>query len=78
VLDINSRELKAGDTAQLLCEILDVREPGVLVRVLNSEVQLLIGAKRDEALGGLVADPELTLFEPAHEPDRTPAAQLFE
>jgi hypothetical protein len=61
--DINGAELRTGDTASLLCEILDITEHGVAVRVLNSTQDLLVGCKHDEVLGGLVADSELTLFE---------------
>ena len=63
MLDINGAALAEGDTAQLLCEIRQITGDGIVVRVMNSEMELLIGAKHDEVLGGMVADSELTLFE---------------
>jgi len=65
--DINGQELVAGGAAQLLCEILEVApDEGVRVRILNSEQELLIGCKYDEALGGHVADSELAVLPFAH------------
>jgi hypothetical protein len=34
--------------------------PGVRVRVMNSDLEILVGIKHDEVLGGWVADSELT------------------
>jgi hypothetical protein len=62
--DINGGELREGGLAMLLCEVLAIDGDGVRVRVLNSELEILVGIKHDEALGGLVADSELTAFEP--------------
>lgn len=66
MMDINGSELRPHDLAKLLVEIVGFVPggAGVIVRVLNSEEQLAVGARIDEALGGLVADSELTLFEP--------------
>jgi hypothetical protein len=66
MLDINGQALHEGDTAQLLCEVTDISDRGVLVRVMNSELELMVDAKHDEVLGGLVAGSELTLFETAN------------
>jgi hypothetical protein len=63
MLDINGNPLREGDTAQVLCEVIEVTDHGVVLRVMNSDLQLSVDAKHDEVLGGLVADSELTLFE---------------
>lgn len=65
MLDINGQELREGALAMLLCQVLDIGEDSVRVRVLNSELEIDVGAKHDEVLGGLVADSELTAFEGA-------------
>jgi hypothetical protein len=66
MLDINGLEVVEGSLGKLLCEILSVDpEEGVRVRILNSEMELLIGCKQDEALGGLVADSEFAMLESA-------------
>lgn len=62
--DINGGELRAGGMAMLLCEVLAIDDVRVRVRVMNSELEIEVGAKYDEVLGGLVADSELTAFEP--------------
>jgi hypothetical protein len=63
MLDVNGQELRDRDLVQLLCEVIEVDESeGVRVRILNSEIELLIGCKRDEVLG-LVADSELVKFD---------------
>lgn len=61
--DINGQPLNPGDIAQLMCEVtsVDPRE-GVRVRILNSEMELVVGCKHDEALGGCIADSELVRF----------------
>jgi hypothetical protein len=69
--DINGGELREGSAAMLLCEVLAIDAEGVRVRVMNSELEILVGVKHDEVLGGMVADSELTAFEL---PD-TPIAQ---
>jgi hypothetical protein len=71
MLDINGQELRECALAMLLCQVLDIGEDSVRVRVLNSELEIDVGAKHDEVLGGLVADSELTAFESS-----PPAAQL--
>lgn len=63
MLDINGMPIVEGDTAQILCQVIELKPTGVVVRIMNSDMELLIGAKHDEVLGGLVADSELTLFE---------------
>jgi hypothetical protein len=64
MLDINGSEITERGLGQLLCEIVSVDPAeGVRVRILNSEVELLIGCKHDEALGGMVADSELAMME---------------
>lgn len=62
MLDINGQEILEGATGALLCEVLGMDEEGVRVRILNSEMELVIGCKNDEALGGLVADSEFAMF----------------
>jgi hypothetical protein len=62
MLDINGQEFRKGGAALLLCEVLEVLDEGVRVRIMNSEIELLVGAKHDEVLGGQVADSELTAF----------------
>ena len=61
--DINGQPIAEGDTVQLLCKVVsaDPRE-GVRVRVMNSEMELVVGCKHDEALGGCIADSELAKF----------------
>jgi hypothetical protein len=68
MLDINGQELREGDDAQLLCQVVEVKEQMVVVRIMNSEMLLSIGAKQDEVLGGLVADSELTFFRRGNQP----------
>ena len=65
MLDINGSPLLPGSPASLLCEILAVEDDHVRVRVMNSELEIAVGVKHDEVLGGLVADSELTAFEPS-------------
>jgi hypothetical protein len=60
VLDINGQELREGAAASLLCEIVAIEPEGIRVRVMNSDMELLVGTHHDEVLGGLVADSELT------------------
>lgn len=60
--DINGLDLREGDDAQLLCKVIEIREEGVAIRIMNSEMTLFIGCKQDEVLGGTVADSELTRF----------------
>jgi hypothetical protein len=76
MLDINGQPLRERDTAMLLCEIIEISEDGVRVRIMNSDLEMVVGVKRDEVLGGreLVADSELTLFESADKAVRDPAA----
>jgi len=76
VKDINGQELHKGGAGLLFCEIIEISEEGVLVRIMNSDLQLLVGSKHDEVLGGTVADSELTAFVEAAEPDglETPPA----
>lgn len=62
MLDINGQELREGGLAMLLCEVLEIEPQGVRVRVMNSDMELGVGAKHDEVLGGMVADSELTAF----------------
>jgi hypothetical protein len=62
MLDINGQRLLPGKPASLLCEILAVEDDHVRVRVMNSELEIAVGTKHDEVLGGLVADSELTAF----------------
>jgi len=74
MLDINGQPLRQGKLAQILCEILEVDDQGVLVRLLNSDIEVLVGARVDEPLGGLVADSELTAFVEA--PDEAEEARV--
>lgn len=68
MLDINGGEIREGGMAMLLCKVLAIDGEGIHLRVMNSEQELLVGAKQDEVLGGLVADSELTAFEPILQP----------
>jgi hypothetical protein len=63
LLDINGQELREGGLALLLCEIVGIEGGQVRIRVMNSEMELAVGSKHDEVLGGQVADSELTAFE---------------
>ncbi len=63
MLDINGNDLREGDVARLLCEIVSIEPRGIAVRIMNSDIVLYVGTKRDEVLGGEVADSELTKFE---------------
>lgn len=62
MLDINGQEIRAGGHALLLCEVIEVDDDQVRIRVMNSEMELAVGCHHDEVLGGLVADSELTAF----------------
>jgi hypothetical protein len=62
VLDINGQELCAGGDAMLLCEILEISDEYVRIRVRNSTTELFVSITHDEVLGGLVAGSELTAF----------------
>jgi hypothetical protein len=66
MLDINGQELREGGAALLLCEIVAFEPEGIHVRIMNSDMSILVGVRNDEALGGLVADSELTAL-PARE-----------
>lgn len=61
-LDINGQEIREGGLALLLCEVVEIEPTVVRVRIMNSEIELGVGTKRDEVLGGQVADSELTAF----------------
>lgn len=74
MLDINGGELRTGGMAMLLCEVVDVDNDHVRVRVMNSELEIDVGVKRDEVLGGLVVDSELTAFDPTMDPGAVVAA----
>lgn len=64
MFDINGQEIFEGAAGQLLCEVVSVDpDEGVKVRLLNSELELLIGCRQDEALGGLVADSEFAMLD---------------
>jgi hypothetical protein len=71
MLDINGQELREGAAAQLLCEITHIGAEGIALRVMNSELAILVGVKHDEVLGGLVADSELTAFVETEPPAKT-------
>ena len=64
MLDINGQPLEEGGLALLLCEVVAIEPEGVRIRIMNSEMELGVGAKHDEVLGGMVADSELTAFKP--------------
>jgi len=77
MLDINGREIEAGMTGQLLCEVVSVDGDGVVLRILNSETELVVGCKHDEALGGVIADSEFAVLDIRHEkaaPGEVPTA----
>jgi hypothetical protein len=69
--DINGQELREGSAALLLCEVIAIEPAQIVVRVMNSDMQLAVGTKHDEVLGGDVADSELTALSEvaASEPD---------
>ena len=73
MLDINGHELGVGDYAQLLVRVEEISDEGIRVRIANSEMELRVGFKNDEALGGLVADSELIFLASAAE-IQTPAS----
>jgi hypothetical protein len=62
MLDINGQELSEHDLVQLLCQIVEVREDAVRIRILNSEQELEVTASHDEVLG-LHTSPELSKFD---------------
>jgi hypothetical protein len=74
MLDINGQELRQGGLVLLLCEVAEISAEGVRIRVMNSDMELLVGVKHDEVLGGLVADSELTAFHPDPAEIAPPAA----
>ncbi len=74
--DINGQELREGGYAMLLCEVVKIDAGAVVLRVMNSDTQLAVGSKHDEVLGGMVADSELTVFEPEQYP--VPGTQLVD
>jgi hypothetical protein len=68
MLDINGHEINEGGAGLLLCEILAIESGGVRIRIMNSDLEMLVGAKHDEVMGGMVADSELTAFQEVAEP----------
>lgn len=62
--DVNGQEIRVRDLVQILCEVREISKDGVLVRILNSDQELLVSAAADEVLGGddLVASSELSKF----------------
>lgn len=60
--DLNGEEIKQGDLATLLCEVIGVEPNGVVVRICNSTIQLLIDAKPGEPHSELVASEELAKY----------------
>ena len=67
MLDINGGELREGEAALLLCHVVSIDPEGIRVRIMNSDMELLVGTRHDEALGGEVADSELTAIAPEPE-----------
>lgn len=57
--DINGETIAADDEMQLACKVIDILDDGILVRILNSEMELLISYQHDEVLG-TIASAELT------------------
>lgn len=51
--DVNGAEIVAGELMALLCTVSEIREEGVIVRVLNSQMELLVSCERDEVLGSI-------------------------
>jgi hypothetical protein len=67
MLDITGKPIEEGAAVQLLCTVLDVdEERGVTVRVMNSEMQLLVLLQHDEVLGVRAAS-ELLVVRTAQE-----------
>lgn len=68
--DSAGASLKAGDDAVLVCEVLRVIEaggseaPGVVVQILNSDMQLVISARK-VPMRGLVVSEELMKLQAA-------------
>jgi hypothetical protein len=70
MLDINGQAIVEGGAALLLCEVLEIQPGCIRLRVMNSEMELAVGAKHDEVLGGMVADSELTALVEENAPTR--------
>ena len=70
MLDINGQPIEEGGLALLLCEVIAIEPDCVRVRIMNSDMELGVGAKHDEVLGGMVADSELTAFKPEETPEQ--------
>ena len=64
MLDINGQSIRENGMALLLCQVLAIEKDHLRIRIMNSEMELAVGAHHDEVMGGLVADSELTAFEP--------------
>lgn len=60
MVDSSGQALQEGDAVVLLAEVIGIEEKGVVVRICNSTMQLLVSAHHDELRGGLVASSELT------------------
>jgi hypothetical protein len=73
MLDINGHPLGPGDYCQLLVRVEEITPEGIRVRVANSDFEMQVGFKQDEALGGAVADSELIfLANPKQSPAEAP------
>jgi hypothetical protein len=82
MLDINGQPIEEGRLALLLCEVLAIEPDGVRIRIMNSDMELSVGAKVDEVLGGMVADSELTAFvetpaEPEHDDSQADEVKIL-
>jgi hypothetical protein len=63
MLDINGVDIREGRVGQLLVQVVKIDPAtGIHVRILNSEYDLVVGCREDEALGGFVADSEFAML----------------
>jgi len=67
MLDITGKPIEEGAAVQLLCTVRRVDEKeGITIRVMNSEMELLVSLQHDEVLG-LRAASELLVIRTAQE-----------
>jgi|GEM_PF-5232179 len=59
------------DLCQLLCTVEEIHEDGIVVRILNSDMELKVSAHCDEVLGA-VASPELVKYVPPPDEKKKP------
>lgn len=57
--DKGGHEIKIGEVAALLCQVVAIEQEGVVVKICNSSMQLLVTAKPDDLGNDRVASAEL-------------------